>query len=339
MSVFLWACGRDWTIKVSYCYYYHLGHSGTLKRARSDATLCSVVESNADTACGVNADADVESSPPRKKRRRTILEATGTESESLLPSLRDSYVQKLFSNHALAYAPAPSSSEVAQATASTTSQCARRDTELSRPQARLDLCHSSNVYATLSDVQGSVTPTSDHNEQLPAHPASPRVSPSASISFNSYPSQLSSRPAAPEGEVTRIEIPFEKLHQELLRSSDHDSLIQEVAQRISTSSRWIELYNVYKGIARHTRFYSGAGFRKNRFMDLMNLIVEEAPRCGLDVPYTHQLRYGRYHYDGSKWSADCEDESSASESRSRSPETFEAKPSQSWLPVYMIQTF
>ena len=127
----------------------------------------------------------------------------------------------------------------------------------------------------------------------------------------------SSRPAASEGEITRIEITFEKLYSELLCSRDHEFLIQEAAQRISTSSRWLESYLAYKETLTWTRWYARAGIRKNRFMDLMNVIVEEAPKCGLGMPYTHQLRYDRYNYDGSGWSPEkyTEDGSSASESR------------------------
>ena len=50
-------------------------------------------------------------------------------------------------------------------------------------------------------------------------------------------------------------------------------------------------------------------------MDLMNVIVEEAPKCGLGVPYTHQLRYDRYNYDGSGWSPEKYTEDGSSESR------------------------
>ena len=127
--------------------------------------------------------------------------------------------------------------------------------------------------------------------------------------------ELSSKPAAPEGELTRIEIAFEKLYAELLCSRDHESLIQGVAQHISTSSRWLGSYLVYKETLRWTRHYARARFRKNRFMDLMNLIVEEAPKCGLGVSYTHQLRYDRYNYDGSGWSPEKYTEDGSSESR------------------------
>ena len=116
---------------------------------------------------------------------------------------------------------------------------------------------------------------------------------------------------------TRIEITFERLYSELLCSRDHESLIQEAAQRISTSSRWLGSYLAYRETLTWTRWYARAGIRKNRFMDLMNVIVEEAPKCGLGVPYAHQLRYDRYNYDGSGWSPEkyTEDGSSASESR------------------------
>jgi hypothetical protein len=332
-----------------YCYHY-LGQSGTLKRARSDATLCSGMESSENAVCGadVSPGSDVEHSPaPRKRRRTTILEVTCADSH--VHSLRDPHVQELFPKHAHEYAPSSSSSyEVVRTEVPTngseraimspaTSQRARRDSELSMPLVGPDSCRALDAHAASSGVQGAAAVLSDapppnyHNEPSPPHPASP----SSSESSNAYPPELSSRLAAPEGEVTRIEMTFEKLHQELLRSCNHGSLIREVAKRISTSSKWLGSYDAYKEAARLTRFSSGAGFRKNRFMDLMNVIVEEAPRCGLDVPYTHQLRYSRYHYDGSEWNPDSEDGSS----KSRDSGTFEGKPSQSVLPVYIMQIF
>ena len=145
-----------------------------------------------------------------------------------------------------------------------------------------------------------------------AHPASSERAPYISGPFNERSPELSSRLAAPEGEATRVEITFERLHNVLLCSPNHDSLIQEAAKSISTGSRWLTVYRAYKETLRWARFYSGAGLRKNRFMDLMNLIVEEAPGCGLNLPYTHQLRYNRYHYDGSVWCPEkCSEEGSS----------------------------
>ena len=158
------------------------------------------------------------------------------------------------------------------------------------------------------------------NGICPAHPASSERAPSFSEPVNARSPEPSSRPAALEGEATRIEITFEKLHNELLSSHDHGSFIQDVAQRISTGSRWLTAYRAYKETLRWARFYSGAGFRKNRFMDLMNLVVEEAPGCGLSVPYTHQLRYNRYHYNGSEWSPEKSSEDGSSGSGSRDSE-------------------
>ena len=117
----------------------------------------------------------------------------------------------------------------------------------------------------------------------------------------------SSRLAAPDGDITRIEITFDKLYQELLSSRDHDTLIQEVAGRIAASSRWSSAFEEYQKVLRWCRFSWGSGNRKNRFMDIMNLILEEAPKHGLNVPYAHDLLYGRYNYDGSEWKAEVSD--------------------------------
>jgi len=162
----------------------------------------------------------------------------------------------------------------------------------------------SEASATL-DAQRSA-PQSEHSES------------SASSEFDSFPvesdlsdaadlSSDSSRLAAPDGDITRIEITFDKLYQELLSSRDHDSLIQEVAGRIAASSRWSSAFEEYQKVLRWCRFSGGSGNCKNRFMDIMNLILEEAPKHGLNVPYAHDLLYGRYNYDGSEWKADVSD--------------------------------
>ena len=141
---------------------------------------------------------------------------------------------------------------------------------------------------------------------------------SASSEFDSFPmesdvsdagdpSSDSSRLAAPDGDITRIEITFDKLYQELLSSRDHDTLIQDVAGRIAASSRWSSALEEYQKLLRKCRFSWGCGSRKNRFMDIMNLILEEAPKHGLNVPYAHDLLYGRYNYDGSEWKAEVSD--------------------------------
>ena len=171
-----------------------------------------------------------------------------------------------------------------------------------------------------SDIHSSV----GGNGVPPTHFTSPRLT-SPAEPVDAYSPELSSRPAAPEGRSTRIEIAFEKLHQELLHSRDHESLIQEVAQRISNTSQWLGLFDAYQEAVKWARFSFRAGFRKNRFMDLMNLAVEEAPKCGPDVPYTHLLRYSRYHYDGSEWSPDKDCEEGSSKLESRDCKTLEGK--------------
>jgi hypothetical protein len=309
-----------------------IGHVGALKRIRSDATLCSLVDSSENVA---NVD-EGHSSSQRKRRRL---------------SFRGSYVQKPFSQHTHIYAPPSLSCEVVQIKAPscrsesavphlTTSRRARRAMTLSTPPAGSDVGpFLSDISAAPSSIQAFAVPLPgvphydtpvgcDGLCPTRSVPSEPAPSPE---SVDAYSPELSSRPAASDGEVTRIEITFEKLYQGLLHSHDHDPLIQEAARRISTSSLWLGAYHAYKEAARRCRFSSGAGFRKNRFMDLMNLIVEEAPRCGLDVPYTHQLRYSRYHYDGSRWSPEYSEDGS-SESESHDCETSSDEPSQSALP-------
>jgi hypothetical protein len=340
-----------------------IGQCGTLKRARSDATLRSFVDSDKNGP-------DPQHSPTRRKRRRTVLEA-----DSLPHLLCTSHVQRLISEHAHTHSPFSSSREVVQARV----QSHKGDSAIPSPTpASPNLTHTfSDVHTTSSSIQvvpfpekagpesfvsfealpepnSSQPHTAAHdprtnrasgiynsaacNGPSPTHSASSGLG-ASSESANAYSPELSSRPAAPEGETTRIEITFENLHQELLYSRDYESLIQEVAQRIMTSSRWLRSLNAYKEAVRRTRFYFGAGFRKNRFLDLMNLVVEEAPKCGLDVPYTHQLRYSRYYYDGSEWSPNKDSEEGSSESESRNSETPECKTSQRALLVYIMQAF
>ena len=280
------------------CECHIKGYNAGLKRARSDATLCSFVESNDHrTACATLVDAE-HPSPP-KKRHRGILETAYTESPPHTPC--DPYTPRLSSEYPPTNVP-PSFDETSQ----TKAQCHQGG-----PSTVPNKQHGRGSFAV------SNRPLGVHNEACSPPPASSEHISSSSEPFNARSPELSSRPAAPEGEATRIEITFEKLYNELLCSCDHGSLIQEVAERISTGSKWLTAYHAYKETLRWARFYSGAGFRKNRFVDLMNLVVEEAPECGLSVPYTHQLRYNRYHYDGSEWSPEKCSEEGSSESGSR----------------------
>jgi len=306
---------------------------------RSDATLFSPIP-------GENG-ADVEHSS-RNKRRRTVLERSSTVS---LP-LHDPSAQELLSKQMLeCKPPLPpgailSPRPLQYQERSTALPASASSAGPSSGHVLLDV-HAAPRRITSSPKQGDALCTSPfipdaHDKALPkdsslsgTHNSSvyhePRLYPGSRESANACPSELSSRPAAPEGEVTRIEIAFEKFYQELLHCRDHDSLIREVAQRISTSPRWLEAYRAHKVAAGRALFCWGSGFRKIRFMDLMNVIMEEAPKFGLDVPYTHQLCYGRYHYDGSEWNPESENESSKSASRdSESGGAFT---------VYVTQTF
>ena len=70
-------------------------------------------------------------------------------------------------------------------------------------------------------------------------------------------------------------------------------------------------------------------------MGLINVIIEEAPKFGLDMPYTHQLHYGRYHFDGSEWNPDSESESSTSRGYEfGGASTLEDVPFRGWLPAH-----
>ena len=163
---------------------------------------------------------------------------------------------------------------------------------------------SSEARGTL-DARRSAS-QSEHSEssapsEFDSFPVESDVSDAADLSSDS------SRLAALDGDVTRIEVTFDKLYQELLSSRDHDTPIQEVSGRIAASSRWSSAFEEYQKVLQWCRFSGGSGNCKNRFMDIMNLILEEAPKHGLNVPYAHDLLYGRYNYDGSEWKADVSD--------------------------------
>jgi hypothetical protein len=81
-----------------------------------------------------------------------------------------------------------------------------------------------------------------------------------------------------------------------------------MGSHIQQSDSWTDLcflemvhsVGEYNFLFGRCRFSAGSGHRKNRFMDIMNLILEEAPKHGLKVSYAHELLYARYHYDGSQ---------------------------------------
>lgn len=140
-----------------------------------------------------------------------------------------------------------------------------------------------------------VSPTS------PAAPPSPPRSrpPPCPPSSPPPPPPLSSAPhAAPDGETTRVEIAFEKLYEELLRSQTHADLIHTVAGNFLRTARWRQGLKAYIAAAKRTRRGRSSGERKNRMIELMNCILEEAPACGLDVPYASDIRYGRHDVEG-----------------------------------------
>lgn len=110
---------------------------------------------------------------------------------------------------------------------------------------------------------------------------------------------LSSRSAPLNGESTRVEITYSKFYEELVKSVDFHSQIDEVARTMAATSEWMALLAAYAATADARRLTAHSGDRKNRFIDIMNFIVDEAPTCGLVAPYRHQIRYGRFHYDGS----------------------------------------
>lgn len=67
---------------------------------------------------------------------------------------------------------------------------------------------------------------------------------------------------------------------------------------VPRSEEWKAAWAAYAGIADDWEQGRHASDRKNRFTDLINCILAEAPKCGLQVPYMHHIEYGRYDYDG-----------------------------------------
>lgn len=133
----------------------------------------------------------------------------------------------------------------------------------------------------------------------PALTSPPRSRPAPPPPTPTPPPPLSSIPhAAPDGETTRVEIAFEKLYEELLRSQTHADLIYQVAGNLLRTPRWRQALKAYIAAAKRTRRSRSSGERKNRMIELMNCILEEAPACGLNVPYANDIRYGRHDVEG-----------------------------------------
>lgn len=55
---------------------------------------------------------------------------------------------------------------------------------------------------------------------------------------------------------------------------------------------------MYRGAVRLEAYNWYGGLRKSRFIDILNCISQQAPLCGLNVPFTHGVVYGRLELEG-----------------------------------------
>ena len=107
-------------------------------------------------------------------------------------------------------------------------------------------------------------------------------------------------PVAPEGEATRIALTFETFRNDALTSQDHGSLIQGAANAYLLARYGSQC------TAQTEKRIDGPGFTREQafgniaLWTLMDLEVENVQGYGLSALCTHQLRYNRYHYDGSE---------------------------------------
>lgn len=101
-----------------------------------------------------------------------------------------------------------------------------------------------------------------------------------------------------ETDATRVEIPFDVLYEGLLRQPDCEEQVKLASIGISKSKEWKAARNAYTDIAESREWARHAGDRRNRFADMINCILDEAPKHGLKISYAHEIRYGRYDYQG-----------------------------------------
>ena len=72
--------------------------------------------------------------------------------------------------------------------------------------------------------------------------------------------------------------------------------ISEASALVIKSEGWDTALRLYEEETNSQ--WANNGRRKNRFVDLMNYIVDEAPRCGAPTGIKHHIRYGRHDYKG-----------------------------------------
>ena len=117
--------------------------------------------------------------------------------------------------------------------------------------------------------------------------------PSSLSSFPSLPSKV-----APNGEATRVEIPFERFYNQVFHHEGHAQVINDVAEKIMRTRPWAEALRTYGKSLRVERRFSHSGDRKNHFLELLNYILRSAPTCGFNIEFENDIEYQRHTFDG-----------------------------------------
>jgi hypothetical protein len=161
---------------------------------------------------------------------------------------------------------------------------------------------SSDAFTTPSSPQVDVC---EIPSRLPpprgGSPASMETSDSSSSPLSLLsPSLFPSLPdkVAPNGEATRVEVPFDRFYNQVFRHKEHAPLINDVAEKIMTTRRWAQALRTYGKTLRVKRRSVHSGDRKNYFLELLNHIVRLAPTCGFNVEFENDIEYQRHTFDG-----------------------------------------
>lgn len=105
-------------------------------------------------------------------------------------------------------------------------------------------------------------------------------------------------PVAPNGESTRVQIPFQRLFDELVEPCGHSGALNKTAALVVQTTAWTHALEAYVKVAETRRPGWHSGLRKNRIIDLLNCVVQEAKKLGTDFPFLRELDFGRYEVDG-----------------------------------------
>lgn len=155
--------------------------------------------------------------------------------------------------------------------------------------------------STISPIHDSHSPRRDIIPDCqplipPVSPSSPASTPPRVDATNASPTNTP--PPVSNGKATRVEIDFDTFSREVFHSHGQQTLVDKAAGAVMNLAQWTVALENYAQAARSSPLRRKSGQRKNRIVDLLNLIMEEAPRCVAGLRYKHELRYSRHDFEG-----------------------------------------